>query len=301
MRQVGIIPPKPNTLNRIFGLPKPIIAVVHLPPLPGSPRYEGEDVREAYTVAARDAEVLARGGVDGIILENAFDLPYARPEAISFETVASLTAACISAQRVTSIPIGIMCVANGVLAGLAIAKAVGGRWIRANQWTHAYVAPEGLINGPAGEALRYRSFLRASGEIAVFADVQVKFGAHAITADRSIEEQARDAEFLDADALIVTGTRTGVAPTAEDVRKVKDSSSLPVMVGSGLDPNTTHDLLSIADGAIVGSWLKRDGYWWNPVDEERVGALMAAVRELRTELSTVPAASGSGGLEDGAT
>lgn len=288
MRQVGILPAKPNVLDRIFGLPKPIIAVIHLPPLPGSPRYQGEDVQEAYAMAARDAEVLARGGVDGIIFENAFDLPYARPEDIGFETVASLTAACITAQRVTSIPVGIMCVANGVLPALAIAKAVGGRWIRANQWTHAYVAPEGLINGPAGEALRYRSFLRARDEIAVFADVQVKFGAHAITADRSIEEQARDAEFLDADALIVTGTRTGVAPTSDDVQKVKGASSLPVLVGSGFDPDTTRDLLFVADGAIVGSWLKRDGHWWNTVDEERVGTLMAAVRLLREEVAAFP-------------
>lgn len=299
MTQVGIIPPKPNALDRIFQVPKPIIAVIHLPPLPGSPRYEGEDVQEAYAVAARDAEILARGGVDGIIIENAFDLPYARPEAIGLETVASLTAACLSAQRVANVPIGVMCVANGVLPGLAIAKAVGGRWIRANQWTHAYVAPEGLINGPAGEGLRYRSFLRATAEIAVFADVQVKFGAHAITADRSIEEQARDAEFLDADALIVTGTRTGVAPSADDVRKVKSSSSLPVLVGSGLDAGTTHDLLSVADGAIVGSWLKRDGYWWNPVDEERVLTLMAAVRQLRAELTAGSAAPAGGGLGDG--
>lgn len=287
MSQVGLLPPKPNALGHIFGKVKPIIGVIHLPPLPGSPRYEGEDVREAYAVARRDAELLARGGVDGIIFENAFDLPYARPEAIGPETVAALTAACTVAQQVADLPLGIMCVANGVIPGIAVAKAVGGRWIRANQWTHAYVAPEGVINGPAGEALRYRSFLRANHDVAVFADVQVKFGAHAITADRSLEDQARDAEFLDADALIVTGTRTGVAPTSDDIHRVKEASSLPILVGSGLDAGTAGDLLAVADGAIVGSWLKKDGHWWNGVEEERVATLMQIVRDVRQQSPAV--------------
>jgi uncharacterized protein len=283
MNYVGDIPPKPNALDRIFGVAKPIIGVVHLDPLPGSPRYEGKDVQAIYENGARDARVLADGGVDGIIIENAFDLPYARPEDIGFETVASLTAACLAAQR-AGLPLGIMCVANGIVPAIAVGKAVGARWVRANQWTHAYVAAEGLINSPAGRALRYRSNLRAAGEIAVFADVHVKFGAHAITADRSIEDQARDAEFLDADALIVTGTRTGVAPTVKDVGLVKESSRLPVIIGSGLDSTTADELLSVADGAIVGSWLKEEGYWWNPVDADRVHTLMEAVRSLRKGL-----------------
>lgn len=280
MTDAGILPDKPNTLDQIFGVSKPIIGVIHLGPLPGAPRYDGDDVQGVYDACAQDAAVLAEGGVDGIIVENAFDLPYSRPERIGFETVAGLTAACLSAQQATNVPIGITCVANGVIPGLAVAKAVGARWIRANQWAHAYVAPEGLINGPAGEALRYRSFLRAR-EVAVFADVNVKFGAHAITADRSIEDQARDNEFFDADALIVTGTRTGVAPTSEDVKRVKRASSLPILIGSGLDSETTADLLTVADGAIVGSWLKKEGQWWNPVDAQRVETLMKEVQKVR--------------------
>ncbi len=285
MNRLGQLPPKPDALAEIFGTPKPIIGNIHLDPLPGGPRYAGEDVTQAYEACARDVERLTEGGVDGIIIENAFDIPYARPEQIGYETVAGLTAACVRARRVSPLPIGITCVANGVLQGLAVAKAVGGRWIRANQWAHAYVAPEGLINGPAGEALRYRSFLRAT-DIAVFADIHVKFGAHAITSDRSIEDQARDAEFFDADALIVTGTRTGMPPTAKDVEQVKQATSLPVLVGSGLDSDSAFDLLSVADGAIVGSWLKEDGVWWNPVELDRVRALMSEVGRLRSSVSS---------------
>ncbi len=281
MNQPGLLPPKPDALAAIFGRQKPIIGVIHLDPLPGAPRYAGEDVDDIYAACARDATRFAEGGVDGIIVENYFDLPFARPEHIGFETVAGLTAASLRAQAASGLPIGITCVANGIVPGLAVAKAIGGRWIRANQWAHAYVAPEGLINGPAGEALRYRSFLRAP-EIAVFADVHVKFGAHAITADRSIEDQARDAEFFDADALIVTGTRTGAPPTADDIECVKKVTSLPVLVGSGLEADNTRDLLSVADGAIVGSWFKENGEWWRPVDPDRVANLMARVRQLRS-------------------
>ncbi len=74
--------------------------------------------------------------------------------------------------------------------------------------TNAYVANEGFIEGPAAEATRYRAGLHAR-DIKVFADVHVKHGAHAIVADRSINELTRDAEFFDADVVIVTGQRTG--------------------------------------------------------------------------------------------
>jgi uncharacterized protein len=94
---------------------------------------------------------------------------------------------------------------------LAVAKAAGAQWVRANQWVNAYVANEGFLDGPAPKAMRYRRAIDAT-DVRIFADVHVKFGAHAITADRSIDEQARDAEWFDADVLIATGTRTG-SPT----------------------------------------------------------------------------------------
>ena len=280
MTRPGIIPSKPNILDKIFDVKKPIIGVIHLLPLPGAPRYSGQLVDDIYDAAARDAEILADGGIDGIIVENAFDIPYARPENIGFETVAGLTAACARVKQSTDMPLGITCVANGVLPGIAVAKAIGGHWIRANQWAHAYISPEGLLNGPAGEALRYRSFLRAS-EVAVFADVRVKFGAHSITSDRSVIEIARDTEFFDADALIVTGERTGDAPNRDNISAVKDATNLPVLIGSGLHAKSVSDLLSLADGAIVGSSLKHEGVWWESVDPSRVEALMLEVEHLR--------------------
>ncbi len=280
---IPLLPPKPNALRELFAKPKPLIGVIHLAPLPGAPRYRGQPMEGIYVAAAEDARRLTEGGVDGIIVENAFDLPFARPEDIGPETVAALTAACQAARQATRLPLGITCVANGAIPAMAVAKAVGGRWVRVNQWANAYVANEGLLNGPAGQALRFRSRLFAE-DVFVFADVDVKFGAHAITADRDIEEQTRDLEFFDADAVIVTGQRTG-SPTAKgDVERVKAATSLPVLVGSGLDAGSAYELLAVADGAIVGSALKEDGQWWRPVDQRRVAQLVAEVERARDAL-----------------
>jgi uncharacterized protein len=276
-----VLPPKPDALAELFNVRKPIIGVIHLRALPGAPRYRGEPVREIYAAAVRDARTLAGGGIDGIIVENASDLPFSRPEDIGHETVAALTAACIEVRAAVDVPIGITCVANGVIPALAVAKAVGARWVRANQWVNAYVANEGFLNGPAPEAMRYRSAIGAT-DVRIFADVHVKFGAHAITADRSITEQATDAEWFDSDVLIATGTRTGSPTEPREVEDVKRGTNLPVIVGSGLSPEQVPSLLAVADGAIVGQWLKRDGLWWNPVDAQRVERLCSAVSRMRS-------------------
>lgn len=275
-----VLPPKPHALRDLFTEAKPVIGVVHLPALPGSPRYTGAPMPEIYAAGVRDARTLAEGGIDGIIVENASDMPFSRPEDIGPETVAAITAACMEIRAAVDVPIGITCVANGVMPALAVAKAVGAHWIRANQWVNAYVANEGFLNGPAPKALRYRRAIDAT-DVRVFADVHVKFGAHAITADRTIDEQARDAEWFDADVLIATGTRTGSPTQPEEVEQVRSGTTLPVIVGSGLDPEQVPHVFGVADGAIVGQWLKHDGKWWNAVDPVRVEQLMNAVAKNR--------------------
>lgn len=275
-----VLPDKPDAIGTLFPVKKPVIGVIHLDPLPGAPRYQGEKVSAIYAKAAADARTLADGGIDGIIVENASDLPFSRPEHIGPETVAALTAACLEVGAAVSIPIGITCVANGAIPALAIAKATGARWVRVNQWVNAYVANEGFLNGPAPEAMRYRSHIEAR-DVAIFADVHVKFGAHAVTADRSIAEQATDAEWFDADVLIATGTRTGSPTEPREVEEVRNGTNLPVIVGSGLAPEQVPELFAVADGAIVGQWLKQDGRWWNAVDPRRVEAMMTAVAKAR--------------------
>ena len=273
-------PAKPNALDELFGVKKPIIGVVHLRALPGAPRYSGESVRDIYASGVRDAVTLARGGIDGIMVENAGDMPFSRPEDIGMETVSALTAACIEIREAVEVPIGITCVANGVMQGLAIAKAVDAQWVRANQWVNAYIANEGFLNGDAARALRYRNAIGAQS-VKILADVHVKFGAHAITSDRSVSEQATDAEWFDADVLIATGARTGSPTQTDEVEQVREGTNLPVIVGSGLDVSQLNDLFGVADGAIVGQWLKEEGRWWNPVDPRRVEQLVAAASKFR--------------------
>ncbi len=136
------------------------------------------------------------------------------------------------------------------------------------------------MEGRAGAATRYRAWLHARA-VHVFADVHVKHGAHAITADRAIPELARDVEFFDADVAIATGQRTGDAATLDELRTIASGTSLPVVVGSGVTPENVGDILTVADGVIVASYLKRDGVWWNQVDPDRLAVFMAAVTRAR--------------------
>jgi membrane complex biogenesis BtpA family protein len=171
-------------------------------------------------------------------------------------------------------------VANGVVPGLAIAKAAGAQFVRANIWVTSYVANEGLLDGVAAEALRYAASIGAR-DVLVLADVKVKFGAHTLTADRSIAEVARDIQMYCADAVVVTGTRTGSPTGPQDVHEVAGAVDLPVLVGSGLAPDNAAELMAVADGAIVGAYLKHDGKWWNQVDPQRARALVAAARQVQ--------------------
>jgi membrane complex biogenesis BtpA family protein len=161
-----------------------------------------------------------------------------------------------------------------------VAKAAGASFIRVNQWANAYVANEGLIEGPAAAATRYRSWLHAR-DVKIFTDVHVKHGAHAITADRTIAELTRDVEFFDADVAIATGQRTGDAATIEELSAIAAATTLPVAVGSGVSPDNVGEILSVADAVIVASWLKQDGVWWNPVDPDRLRIFMAEADRAR--------------------
>jgi hypothetical protein len=282
MSEIGILPPKPNALKEIFDIEKPIIGMIHLLPLPGSPRFPGGTTKPILEFALSDARALKEGGIDGLIVENGGDIPFSKDSDIGYETVAAMAAMVGPLIEATGLPVGINVLANGAIPALAIAKATGAKFVRVNQWVNAYVANEGIIEGPAGRALRYRSSIKGD-EIKIFADVHVKHGAHAIVADRTIAEQTRDAIFFDADVLIATGQRTGDATQVDEVLAIKGSASLPVIIGSGFRPEDAERLLKHADGAIVGSYTKRDGLWWNPVDVQRVRQVMNAVRKIREQ------------------
>jgi len=273
--------PKPDALQAIFGRPKVVIGVIHSLPLPGAPAYDGQPMEEIVHYAVDEAERYRAGGLDGLIVENHGDIPFARPDQLGPETAACMAVMTEAVRRACALPVGVNVLANGALQALAVAKAAGAAFVRVNQWANAYVANEGLLDGPAGQAARYRAWLGGRA-IRIFADVHVKHGAHAITADRSVPELARDVEFFDADVAIATGQRTGDPTTPEEIRAIAEGCSLPVVTGSGATAENVGGIFAAgAAGVIVASWLKRDGVWWNPVDPDRVRAFMAAANRAR--------------------
>lgn len=266
-----------DALVELFGRTKVVIGVVHLSPLPGAPRYDGEAVEAIYQRGLDDARSYLDGGCDGVIVENHGDIPFAKPDDIGPETAAYMAVVSDRIRREFGKPVGINVLANAAIPALAIASAAGAGFIRVNQWANAYVANEGFVEGESGRAARYRAKLRANG-IRVFADAHVKHGAHAIVADRPVEELVKDLVFFDADAIIATGQRTGHAADLSYISMIKEAAGLPTLVGSGVTPDNANDILGIVDGIIIASALKHDGVWWNQVDPTRVKTFMAGLR-----------------------
>lgn len=262
-------------LQDIFPVRLPIIAPLVLLPLPGSPRYGGH-MDAAIERAVVDVQLLESGGVDGITLENMGDAPFFKDEAPP-ETVAAFAAVAAAVEAATALPFGVNVLRNCSRASLAVAHVCGGRFIRVNVLTEAYVTDQGIIEGSAAELMRVRRLI-AADDIAVFADVRVKHAASLL--DRPIYEAALDAvERGLADALIVTGSRTGSPASAEEIKAVRRVGA--TLIGSGLTPENAGELLPHADGAIVGTYFRRDGVITNPIDPHRVERLMDVVRRLR--------------------
>jgi membrane complex biogenesis BtpA family protein len=275
-----ISPDRPSSLDRLFGVAKPLVGDIHLAPLPGAPRYRKEDMAAIIARAVTDAKVYEKGGMNGVIVENHGDIPFLKPADIGPEIIAAMAVIATAVREAVGIPVGVNLLANAAIGSLAIAKASGARFIRVNQWVNAYVSNEGVIEGESAKALRYRKMIDAE-DVSIFADVHVKHGAHAIVGDRSVSEQARDVEFYDADVAIATGNRTGDSVPDEEIAAIRDGARLPIIAGSGVTAANARHVLGKLDGAIVGSSLKLDGVWWNRVELSRVEALVREVEALR--------------------
>ncbi|MCC6951049.1 MAG: BtpA/SgcQ family protein [Phycisphaerales bacterium] len=252
-----------------------LIGMVHARALPGSPR-AGRSVGEIVSVAVQEAEVLAGEGFGGIIVENMHDTPYVNgPHAP--ETVAAMTrvVAAVRAAAPRAL-LGVQVLSMGHMEALAIAHACGGDFIRVENFAFAHVADEGLLaEAAAGPLLRARRRIGAEG-VKLFCDVKKKHASHAITADLSIADAVKGYGFFGADGVIVTGAHTGMATDPSDVRDAANATRLPTWVGSGVTPESVAELGGLADGLIVGSYLKRGGRWDGPLDRARCRALVRA-------------------------
>jgi len=150
-------------LYDIFNIKKPIIGMVHLRALPGSPNYSSSDIdmKKVIDIAVKEAKLLEKAGIDGLQIENIWDYPFVKGNEIGHETTAAMTAAAVKVKEAVNIPIGINCHLNGGKQALAIAKAVDAKWIRVFEWVNAYISRAGYIEGLSGKLSRYRAFLDA--------------------------------------------------------------------------------------------------------------------------------------------
>lgn len=261
-------------LNATFFQANPLIGMVHLRALPGSPGWDNAPIETIISHAVADAHALEAGGADAIMVENFFDVPFAK-DAVPPHTIAAMTLAVQAVRRAVSLPIGVNVLRNDARAALAIAHLCGAQFVRVNVYVGAAVTDQGIIEGAARSAVLYLREIAA--DVAIWADVCVKHAVQLGTV--SLEEAARDAVHRGrADAIIVSGTATGYATDIEEVRHVKSVvPDTPVLIGSGFNAMSAAPLLLYADGAIVGTSLKTGGNVTAPIERDLVRALRSAM------------------------
>jgi membrane complex biogenesis BtpA family protein len=260
-----------------FGSTKPVIGMLHVPPLPGSP-HSALPLDAVMKWVMTDAKALTDGGADGLLIENFGDVPF-YPARVPPHTVAFLTTLATEVRRHFQLPMGVNVLRNDAESALAVAAAAQAQFVRVNIHVGARVTDQGLIQGAAHETLRYRKWI--CPEIQIFADVDVKHSAP-LTPRHLNEEVEETVGRGSADAVIVTGSATGKQTRLEDLRIVKQTAgAIPVVAGSGVDLTNVSATLEIADAVIIGTAFKRDNITTNPVDTERVRAIVKVARTVR--------------------
>lgn len=265
-----------DVLERTFGVRKPIIAMLHLPGLPGRPRHDvPEGIGKAVDVVGRDLTVLQDAGVDGVMFCNEADLPYQLR--VGPEIVAAMASVVGQLRREIRIPFGINLLWDPI-ASLAVARATGATFIR-EVMTGVYESDLGMIEPKIGEIAGYRTAIGAAN-VLLFDNIQPEF-ASAI-GRRSVGQRAKGAAFLGVDAILISGPAAGTSMEMSDLREAKEAvSDVPVIANTGVRADTVAEIFTVADGAIIGTSLKRDGITWNEVDPDRARALVDAARAAR--------------------
>lgn len=264
-------------LKEIFGSTKPIIAMAHFPPLPGSPGYDARRGMGAIIDAvAADIGELQTGGVDAIMFGNEGDRPYVLKS--TPESLAAMAAAIGVLKGDLEIPFGVnylwdpvATVALGVATGAAFAREI---------FTGVYASDMGVWAPDCAGALRLRHDL-GRDDLKLLFNINAEFAAPLDT--RPIEKRAASAVFSSlADVVCVSGPMTGQPVDNADLKRVKEAvKSTPVFANTGVNLDNVRDILSVADGCVIGTHFKVDGNTWKPVDGDRVKRFMDIVDKLR--------------------
>lgn len=262
--------------RKIINKDKSLIGMVHLHALPGTAK-NVKTPQQIVDIAVEEATKLSEYGFDAVLIENMHDTPYLLRE-VGPEIVSAMSVATQAVVDAVDVPVGIQILAGANKAALAVAFATGAHFIRVEGFAFASIADEGIMDvADAGPLLRERRRIDAD-HIAILADIQKKHSSHALTADLSIGDHARGADFMGADGVIVTGNHTGHAVDIAYLREVRGATELPLLVGSGVNPRNIRELFEYADAAIVGSSIKQGGNWANQLDINRCKELTNATR-----------------------
>ncbi len=262
-------------LYQLFKTRTPIIGVVHLLPLPTSPRWGGS-LKAVIDRAEQEATALASGGVDGILVENFFDAPFPKNQ-VDPAVVSAMTVVVQRIQNLVTLPIGINVLRNDARSAMAIASCVKAQFIRVNVLSGAMATDQGLIEGEAHHLLRYRREL--GSDVKIFADVLVKHARPLSSPNLTVAVQDTIERSL-ADAVILSGWATGSPPNLEDLELASQAAAgTPVFIGSGASWENIATLIQAADGAIVSTSLKRHGRREQPIDPVRVSQFVEAARQ----------------------
>jgi uncharacterized protein len=262
-----------SRFRELFPSGKPIIAMAHVPPLPGTPLYDAERGVDGLVEAVRaDLRVLLDGGVDAVMFCNEGDRPYSFRA--GYDGVATMTRV-VSELRPSDRPFGVDFLWDP-MAALAIGVATGAGFMR-EVTSGVYESDMGLWHTDAAALLRERR--RLASEIAVFMNVAPEFASQ--IGSRGVGTVARSVAVSSIpDAILVSGPMAGSEPDLGALRAAREAvdPEVAVLVNTGAKSTNIAAFLRVADGCIVGSDLKVDGYTWNPVDPARVRGFMGAAR-----------------------
>lgn len=255
--------------RRLFD--KSIIGMLHVQALPGTPKSSSK-MRKIIDFTLKEAQIYHDNGIENMIIENMHDIPYLNGK-VGPEITASMAIIAYELKQRFDIKLGVQVLAGANQEALAAAFCSGADYIRAEGFVFSHVADEGMMNSCAGNLLRYRKAIGAE-DVKVITDIKKKHSAHAITADVDIVETAKAAQFFASDGVIITGSSTGVSADLQELRRVKEQLNIPVIIGSGITDKNVLSYLEYADGLIVGSYFKEEGYWENNISLARLSILM---------------------------
>jgi membrane complex biogenesis BtpA family protein len=257
-------------------------AMIAVLPLPGAPRYAGDD-EQIVSQALSDVDLYRQAGVDAVVLENSHDLPYVKPP-LPARAVQTMKRIARKVRRRFEGPIGIQMLEAANETALEIANEADLDFLRVEGYVFAHVGGAGLIEGCAGKLLRKRKELGCE-HIKILGDVKKKHCSHSLTGDLDITDEVRQAEFFLVDGIIVTGARTTEPPSASELRRVKKHAHVPVIIGSGMMPQNIRKYYPLADGFIVGSTFHEGGEFLGALDPKRLESFMKTFLSLRNERS----------------